>query len=148
MPDSIAVDARVSALVSFYESLQPNTLALLNTLYAHDAHFKDPFNDVVGVVAINGIFCHMFASVDQPQFRVDTAFSQGDHAFLAWQFTFQWSGKPKSRVLVRGASHLVFNAQGKVCLHRDYWDAAEELYEKLPVLGSVMRWIKKRLRAS
>jgi steroid delta-isomerase len=29
-------------------------------------------------------------------------------------------------------------------MHRDYWDAAEELYEKLPVLGSVMRWLKAR----
>ena len=148
MPDSIAVDVRVSALVSFYESLQPNTLAMLGTLYADDARFKDPFNDVVGVAAINEIFRHMFASVDQPQFTVDTAFSQGDNAFLAWQFTFRWSGKPESRVIVRGASHLLFNEQGKVSLHRDYWDAAEELYEKMPVLGALMRWVKKPLRAS
>jgi hypothetical protein len=25
----------------------------------------------------------------------------------------------------------------------DYWDAAEELYEKLPVLGGLMRWLKR-----
>jgi hypothetical protein len=31
-----------------------------------------------------------------------------------------------------------------VTLHRDYWDAAEELYEKLPVVGGAMRWLKKR----
>jgi hypothetical protein len=29
-------------------------------------------------------------------------------------------------------------------MHRDYWDAAEELYEKLPVLGGLMRWLKTR----
>jgi hypothetical protein len=45
---------------------------------------------------------------------------------------------------VRGASHVVFNEQGLVTMHRDYWDAAEELYEKLPVVGGVMRWLKKR----
>ena len=43
-----------------------------------------------------------------------------------------------------GASHLVFDAQGLVVLHRDYWDAAEELYEKLPLVGSLMRWLKRR----
>jgi hypothetical protein len=32
----------------------------------------------------------------------------------------------------------------RVAVHRDYWDAAEELYEKLPVVGGVMRWLKKR----
>ena len=29
-------------------------------------------------------------------------------------------------------------------MHRDYWDAAEELYEKLPILGGLMRWLKRR----
>jgi hypothetical protein len=28
-------------------------------------------------------------------------------------------------------------------MHRDYWDAAEELYEKLPVLGGLMRFLKR-----
>jgi steroid delta-isomerase len=28
-------------------------------------------------------------------------------------------------------------------MHRDYWDAAEELYEKLPA-GRLMRWLKRR----
>ena len=45
---------------------------------------------------------------------------------------------------VRGASHLVLDAQGLVTLHRDYWDATEELYEKLPVVGALMRWLKQR----
>jgi len=31
-----------------------------------------------------------------------------------------------------------------VSLHRDYWDAAEELYEQIPVLGGFMRWLKRR----
>jgi hypothetical protein len=43
-----------------------------------------------------------------------------------------------------GATHLVFDADGKVAVHRDYWDAAEELYEKLPLLGGLMRWLKRR----
>jgi hypothetical protein len=29
--------------------------------------------------------------------------------------------------------------------HRDYWDAAEELYEKLPVIGVLMRAMRSRL---
>jgi len=48
---------------------------------------------------------------------------------------------------VRGASHLRFDAAGKVVLHRDYWDAAEELYAKLPVLGGLMRYLKRMGRA-
>jgi hypothetical protein len=29
-------------------------------------------------------------------------------------------------------------------MHRDYWDAAEELYEQLPGIGVLMRWLRRR----
>jgi hypothetical protein len=37
-----------------------------------------------------------------------------------------------------------FAADGRVGWHRDYWDAAEELYEKLPLIGSLMRLLRRR----
>jgi len=43
-----------------------------------------------------------------------------------------------------GSSHLRFNSDGLVEYHRDYWDASEELYEKLPVIGFVLKALKKR----
>jgi hypothetical protein len=43
-----------------------------------------------------------------------------------------------------GGSHLQLDGEGRITLHRDYWDAAEELYEKLPVIGGLMRWLKRR----
>jgi hypothetical protein len=46
---------------------------------------------------------------------------------------------------VRGASHLRFDSHGKIIWHRDYWDTAEELYAKIPILGAVMRFLKRRL---
>ena len=49
--------------------------------------------------------------------------------------------------VIRGASQLVFDELGRITLHRDYWDAAEELYEKLPLLGSLMRWLKGQARS-
>jgi hypothetical protein len=47
--------------------------------------------------------------------------------------------------VIHGVTHLCFDTDGLVCLHRDYWDPAEELYERLPIIGSLMRWLKKRL---
>jgi steroid delta-isomerase len=39
---------------------------------------------------------------------------------------------------------LILNDDGRIAQHRDYWDAAEELYEKLPVIGGLMRWMRRR----
>lgn len=135
-------------LVAFFEHLQPSHLPTLGQLYAADAAFKDPFNEVQGVAAIARIFEHMFATLVEPRFVVTTQVLQGSQCFLTWDFVFRTQGQRGAEPMrIRGASHLVFNNQGLVELHRDYWDAAEELYEKLPVVGSLMRWMKAKARA-
>lgn len=146
--DSSFTDTRLQALKAFYETLSPENLGDLHGLYDENAWFKDPFNEVQGVQAIEAIFRHMFATVAEPRFLVTTAFSAGDQAFLAWHFSFQRASAAGATIVIKGASHVVFNRQGRVTMHRDYWDAAEELYEKLPVLGALMRLLRRKLRAS
>jgi hypothetical protein len=117
----------------------------LHTLYDAQATFKDPFNEVQGLTEIERIFRHMYVALDQPHFVITGQLVEGVQAFLTWEFKFRFKRFDTTTLqTVRGASHVVFNEQGLVTLHRDYWDAAEELYEKLPVLGGVMRWLKKR----
>jgi steroid Delta-isomerase len=136
---------RVQRLVAFFEGLQPADLARLGHFYAPQARFKDPFNDVVGVPAIAHIFEHMFATLHQPRFVVSQVVSQGDHCVLMWAFHFRFKRfAPEQAQCILGVSHVAWNAQDQVVLHRDYWDAAEELYEKLPVVGGLMRWLKRR----
>lgn len=141
--------AATQRLIALYEQLSPAHLAGLDAYYAADAQFKDPFNDVRGVPAIAQIFAHMFATLDQPGFTVTLHIVQGDQAFLGWEFRFRlrrW--RPQIEQCIQGATLLHFDAQGRVTLHRDYWDAAQELYEKLPVLGGLMRWLRTRMRPS
>lgn len=135
----------VARVVVFFETLTPQTLEQLALVYAADAHFKDPFNDVRGLPAIRGIFAHMFATLRQPRFVITRQVMQGNDCFLTWDFYFfmdRLGGGGEQKIA--GATHLVFNAGGRIALHRDYWDAAEELYEKLPVVGGLMRWLKRR----
>jgi hypothetical protein len=83
--------------------------------------------------------------MDKPHFAVTQTVVQGAQCFMTWEFRFGFkSFKRGEQQVILGASHLVFSAQGLVTLHRDYWDAAEELYEKLPLVGGLMRWLKRR----
>jgi ketosteroid isomerase-like protein len=137
--------AAVQRLVDFFEQLQPQDLNRLAELYAAEARFKDPFNEVQGLPAIERIFAHMFKALDSPHFIVTERIVQGTQCFLAWDFRFRFKRfDTHSWQTVRGGTHVRFNEQGLVTLHRDYWDAAEELYEKLPVVGGLMRWLKRR----
>lgn len=137
-------DPRVARVQQFFETLSPSTLAGIGTVYADDICFKDPFNEVRGRPAVQRIFEHMFRQVNAPRFRVTCAVAQGDDAFLTWDFDFRLPGRPDEAQRIRGATHIQFSADGRVAYHRDYWDAAEELYEKLPLVGGLMRLLKRR----
>ncbi len=135
---------QVAAIVHFFEHLAPADLARLHTLYTPEARFKDPFNAVQGVPAIAGIFEHMFKNLNQPRFVVLEAVHQGDRLFLSWDFLFGMKRWQAGEQRIHGGSLLKLAADGRISEHRDYWDAAEELYEKLPAVGALMRWLKRR----
>lgn len=133
-------------LIRFFESITPESVSRFPEFYAENAWFKDPFNEVRGVDAIQRIFAHMFGQVDEPRFVVSEQVADANGAVLVWTFHYRSRGASKGEEqVVRGVSHLKFDPDGKVIFHRDYWDAAEELYMKLPLLGALMRFLRKRL---
>lgn len=110
------LEANVARVVAFFETLTPTRIADLGVFYDAQARFV-----VTGQVL------------------------QGRQCFLTWEFHFSFKTyKPDSGQVIRGASQLLFSEQGLITRHRDYWDAAEDFYEKLPFLGSLLRWLKKR----
>ncbi len=135
----------LSRAVNFFEQLNAADIPRMNTIYAGNATFKDPFNDVIGVEKIKPIFGEMFDTMHEPRFNFITIVEQGNDAFLTWDMTFRVKKyKPNETMTIHGASHLRFDADGKIGMHRDYWDAAEELYAKLPLIGTLMRGLKRQ----
>jgi len=138
--------APIARVVDFYETLSRESLGRLGEVYAPDARFKDPFNEVVGTAPITAIFEAMFEQLEAPRFRVLEAVGDARRACLVWEFDFRNARLDGGRAQqIRGASWLEFDGEGRVTNHRDYWDAAEELYEKLPVVGALMRWLRRRI---
>ena len=139
------MDTAVDRMVEAFQNLTPAGVDALDAIYAPYARFKDPFNNVQGLTEIQRIFSHMFESLENPHFVVTGRIHQGNQCFLTWEFRFAFrrfkQGQPQC---ILGGSHLVLRDDGRITLHRDYWDAAEELYEKLPVVGGLMRWLKAR----
>jgi hypothetical protein len=131
----------VDALIRYFHDLTPESVARLAEFYTEAAFFKDPFNEVRGAKAIQRIFAHMFEQAAGARFLVTEKLVDDNSAMLVWELRY---GKGQR---IRGVSHLRFAADGRVAYHRDYWDAAEELYMKLPGLGMLMRWLRRRLAA-
>lgn len=137
----------LDSLIVFYENLSQADAERFAEFYTDEAYFKDPFNEVQGVEAIQRIFRHMFRQVEAPRFRIKERIvdPRGD-AMLVWELWYR-SRLLGGEQLMRGVSHLRFAADGRVAYHRDYWDVSEELYAKVPVLGGLMRLLRRSLAA-
>ena len=139
------LEAALKKTVAAFEHLTPASVAQLDQIYTENAYFKDPFNEFEGIKDIKRVFGHMFVALNEPRFEVTAQFGKGQEAFLSWNFLFRFKDtQPEVQQCIRGSTHLKFAADGRVVYHRDYWDAAEELYEKIPYLGGLMRWIKRK----
>jgi len=136
---------RTAEVATYFETLTPARVADLGQFYAPQARFKDPFNEVQGVHEVKRIFEHMYVALEAPHFVITGSMVDGAQAFLTWDFKFTFRRFDTQNLqTIRGGTHLHYDLNGLITVHRDYWDAAEELYEKLPVLGGVMRWLKAR----
>lgn len=139
----------LDALCDYFERLSSDNLGELDAYYATDAWFKDPFHEVTGVKAIRAILRHTFDKLPGARFRVTRRFrgSGSDlHAAILWEMDFVMPVTKQPTTIV-GATHLSFDTEGKVTYHRDYWDAAEELYARLPVLKWLMRGLARQAAA-
>ena len=136
----------IERLVHFFENLAPDNLATIGKFYTEDTYFRDPFNEFNSCAKLEAVFADMFHRLNNPQFTVTQIIAQGGHCVLIWDFDFKIkSYQPETQKRIHGSSHIRFAADGRANYHRDYWDAAGELYEKLPVVGGLMRWLKRRM---
>ena len=142
---SLEIDPRTANVVQFYAPMTPSSLTELPGIYAEQATFKDPFNEVRGLPAIHTVFSHMFETLTRPRFVVLNTMTQGDEAWITWNFLIQ---RPQGEWSIHGATHLRYAEDGRIKQHRDYWDPAQELYARLPILGPLVRWLTRRLSAS
>jgi hypothetical protein len=138
------LERAVERYVALFETLSRGRVGELADLCARDVRFRDPFNDVRGVELFQAAMAKMFDDVVQPRFTIHDWAISGRTAYLRWSFDFrtQEGGAPWS---IEGMSEVRYDEHARVMAHLDHWDASRQLYEKLPVIGFVLRKIRQRL---
>jgi hypothetical protein len=111
-----------------------------------DIKFKDPFNELSGLDAFRRLLIKTLNEVKGIKFEVTHRAWTEDVLFLRW--SFQGKVRGLNYWKVEGMSEINFDERGLVCQHVDHWDAAGQFYEKLPLIGTVIRIIRCRLRIS
>ena len=125
----------------FFATLTQQELDRCDQLFSQQVHFKDPFNDVTGIASVKQVFRHMFDTCETVRFEIHDCSGHGSVGYINWTFHFMIKRRWKQRK-IQGVSRVAFNAKGEVVEHIDYWDAAENIYQSLPLIG----WLLKQLR--
>jgi steroid delta-isomerase len=140
------MQAASRAYRAFIEGLSPTTVRRLDELAAPGMHYRDPFHDTHGIEAAKRVMARIFREVDDPRYMVTHAALDGDTCFFRWKFTCRprhyGRGQPW---IIDGITEVRFNDQGKAVEHVDYWDAGHYVYERLPLFGYLIRFIRKRM---
>ncbi len=149
MPAYIAPDdSAEQALLGFielYSQLNKTNLDRLYSIYAKDIIFNDPAHHIEGIDALFAYFENLYTNIIQCDFEIHQKVREGDSAFINWTLTMRHPKVAKGEVRkISGCSYLVFKA-GQVCYHKDYFDLGALIYEGLPLIGILIKAIKKRL---
>lgn len=128
----------------FYDTFSPAWIERLEELYAPTFVLSDPFHTLTDLGSLRGYLRRMLDSLAYTQFHVEDIATGADGSYVRWRWEWQRTKRDKRRV-VPGVTHLRFADDHRITYHRDLFDAAEGFYEAIPVIGSALRAIKRRL---
>lgn len=132
--------------LAMYQRLNSDNLHLLAEVYREDVVFLDPAHEIKGLSELTRYFAALYQNVDAIEFSFDHLLENGGEGYVQWLMTFSHKKLAGARpVSVNGTTFLQFDGDGKVFYHRDYFDLGAMLYEQLPLLGRLVKSIKRGL---
>jgi steroid delta-isomerase len=143
------IDSDLQRYVDFFQALSPGRLQDLSDVMTDDVHFVDPFNDVIGRDKVALIFEHMFRTLESPTFKVTHAASipgPNRAGLLRWDLHATLKSRGREPLRIVGMSEVHLAADGRIREHIDHWDAGQQIYERIPLLGWVLRRIRGVLK--
>jgi limonene-1,2-epoxide hydrolase len=128
---------------SVYVWLNASSIDRIREIYDVDITFADPFNEVTGLDSLVSYFSKLYENLELCQFEFMDVYSKTSSAMITWNMRFRHRSLSKNIIQVSGATEVRFNQ--KIYYHRDYFDAGKMIYENIPVVGHVVKFIKNQV---
>lgn len=122
--------------------------SLFRVLYDDNVEFVDPITRHKGLNAVYEYVAKISQVATTCSFQIDE-FCELLHNKAGYTHTVTWTmvlvlKNRDSRIVVDGLSQLKV-VHNKITYQRDYYDLGEMVYEQIPVLGWLIRKIKRKL---
>jgi hypothetical protein len=128
---------------AYFKILHESDLSQLRDLYSQQILFKDPVHEIRGLVELEDYFTSLCADLSDCRFEYLDEMITDQAAYVKWMMHFKHPKLGNRLISVRGVSHLKIS--DKIDYHEDFYDMGAMLYEQLPLIGNVTRWLRLRL---
>ena len=134
----------VAVFKDTFHRLDAHSLHLLDELYNDRVVFQDPFRRIEGLPALRHYCGALYRDTISSSVVFEEECIGQDAAMLSWTLSFRHTRLNHGALIqVPGVSHLRY--RDKVHYHRDYFDGGALLYEHVPLLGSLVKAVKRRM---
>lgn len=116
----------------------------LRQYFTDDIVYQDPLQKVVGIHDYWDMNVRLLDKTAFIQIEMLESAQTGNTILFTYRMALQPSARAP-RMNVEGATHVQLNDEGKIYLHRDYYDFATTFTEAIPLLRGPYRWFKSKL---
>ena len=132
--------------VTFYKDLTLQSVEKLEEVYHKNIRFDDPVGSHSGLDSVKVYFDNLLVNTISCRFDIDHIMEKDSEAVVVWTMYYRHPKLKNGQELwVDGTSHLKL-LDDKVIYQRDYYDIGAMLYEHIPVIGRVIKWLKNGLK--
>lgn len=132
----------------FFNDLNQETMDLVDDFYDQDVVFKDPLVSFDNRQSLKNYYKGLYHQVNFIRFTFENEMVSKYKCSFSWTMEMSCGLNKGEPMLVDGISTIRFGGkEGKVVYHRDYYDMGEFVYERIPIVKNVVKFIKKKMLA-
>lgn len=113
--------------------------------YAEDSYLNDTLKSLYGREEIKQHFLGTADTMTTYSVEIDDTVKSGKGYYIRWTMKFSAPKLAGGKTIETiGMSHVLFDLEGKVLVHQDFWDSSSGIFEHITILGGGIRFVKGR----
>ena len=130
----------------FYTDISSMQIDELSNIYEKNVVFIDPIATHKGIESVENYFSRLLKSAKLCEFTIHKKVPAGDDSYVVnWTMSYTSNRLNKGKPVDVDGITILEIINNKIVFHRDYYDLGQMVYEHIPILGTFIKKIKRKL---
>lgn len=135
-----------------YKELSALHLDQLEVVYHPDVVFVDPVVTHTGLQSVKLYFARLLDNAQSCEFAIHSILKCATNEdnidnIVTWTMTLRTPKLNRGKTVTIEGTSLLRIEDDRIIYHRDYYDVGAMVYENVPVIGRVIKYIKRNMAA-